>query len=263
MLRLAGRSREQLLSELFEGPRRSFVPVLDSKVIEQPGWWQLITPSFRNGGLNEIALSVLSTQTADGVIERTSEMYARLGLQFRWTVGPESAPSDLALRLSRRGMQEHPVAGVIVDIAHLDLTEVDSAASVLLVALRSEADFTEVMAKGWGVERDVLERYHRALLVTPGARTHMFVAYIDGRAAGAASYVAQQESAFFIGGLVLPEFRARGVYRALVRARARHALSLGLQVAASHAGTMSAPILARMGFQEACTFSIFTSTSAQ
>jgi hypothetical protein len=47
------------LREVLEPPRRAFIPLSDTQVIERPGWLQLITPSLRQGGLNEVAHSVL------------------------------------------------------------------------------------------------------------------------------------------------------------------------------------------------------------
>jgi hypothetical protein len=49
------------------------------------------------------------------------------------------------------------------------------------------------------------------------------------------------------------------VYRALVAARLANAAENGLSLVTCHAGTMSAPVLTRLGFDTVCRFSIFTS----
>jgi GNAT superfamily N-acetyltransferase len=81
----------------------------------------------------------------------------------------------------------------------------------------------------------------------------MFVALVDGEPAGAAGYVAYARSAYLLGGVVLPTFRRRGIYRTLVHARLADAAARGIPLATSHARDQtSAPILARMGFQPIC-----------
>ncbi|HYO65694.1 MAG TPA: hypothetical protein VEU33_06390, partial [Archangium sp.] len=81
-------TRAERLREVLETARRAFIPLPDTQVIERPGWLQLITPSLRQGGLNEVAYSALDEKEADAVIDETLEQYRRLGLRFRWSVGP-------------------------------------------------------------------------------------------------------------------------------------------------------------------------------
>ena len=49
------------------------------------------------------------------------------------------------------------------------------------------------------------------------------------------------------GGVTRPDFRGRGIYRALTAARARSALRLGLQYIQSDSTPFSRPILERSG----------------
>jgi GNAT superfamily N-acetyltransferase len=51
-----------------------------------------------------------------------------------------------------------------------------------------------------------------------------------------------------MGGAVLPAFRGRGVYRALVRRRWDHAIARGTPLLVVQAGAMSAPVLDGLGF---------------
>jgi hypothetical protein len=51
------------------------------------------------------------------------------------------------------------------------------------------------------------------------------------------------------GGAVLPSARGRGAYRALIAERWRHALSADRAALVTQAGSMSRPILERLGFQ--------------
>ena len=94
---------DPLLRECLVVPRSGQPPLPGMRRISRPGWEQLITPSFRHGGLNEVSLAVLSEEEADAVIDRTIAEYRALGLGFRGTVGPDSRPLDLGARLLARG----------------------------------------------------------------------------------------------------------------------------------------------------------------
>ena len=252
-------SREKVLRALFEAPRVGFEPLPDSVVVEREGWWQLTTPSFRNGGFNEVALSVLREDEVDAVIDETLAHYARLGLSFRWTVGPESAPADLGARLAARGLEAQRICGMAAELSSLVLAAPHPSVRVELVDLASEPVFTRVMAEGWQGDEGPLSIYHRLVLSTSGSRTRLFLATVDGEPAGTASYVALDEVAFLMGAVVLPRLRGRGVYRALVRARLDDAATHGIPLAMSHAGAMSSPILARLGFVTECAFDMYMS----
>ncbi|HZI05184.1 MAG TPA: GNAT family N-acetyltransferase, partial [Archangium sp.] len=62
-----------------------------------------------------------------------------------------------------------------------------------------------------------------------------------------------------LGGVVLPAFRGRGLYRALVTARLRYAAEREIPFATSHArANTSAPLLERLGFETLCRFPVFS-----
>jgi GNAT superfamily N-acetyltransferase len=89
-------------------------------------------------------------------------------------------------------------------------------------------------------------------------RQRLFVAYAGGVPAAAAAYQPFARSAFLMGGVVLPQFRGRGLYRALVHARLAHARSLGIELATTHAReASSAPILEKLGFATVCRFAMY------
>ncbi|HZI07411.1 MAG TPA: hypothetical protein VEZ71_25560, partial [Archangium sp.] len=136
------------LREVLESPRRAFIPLPDTRVIERPGWLQLVTPSLRQGGLNEVAYSALDETEADTVIDETLELYRRLGLRFRWNVGPDSRPADLAERLARRGLRQSEVLGMIRETAGAP-AEAGSDVTVELVDERTVEEFSRTMAEGW------------------------------------------------------------------------------------------------------------------
>jgi ribosomal protein S18 acetylase RimI-like enzyme len=255
---LTGFSNEEILHEALVAPRSALVPLADTSIIERPGWWQIVTPSLTQGGMNEVACAELPDEAADAIIDETIASYRRLGLLFRWMIGPGTKPDDLAERLAQRGLlrsESRVMASATRSAAPLDA----AAVTVDEVNLANVDDFTRVMAEGWKMDAAPLDDLHRRMLADPARRNQLFVARHEGVAAAVASYVALDRSAYLIGAVVLPAWRGRELYRALVNARLRHAEARGLALATSVArAETSAPILARIGFETVCSIAVFT-----
>ena len=240
-----------LLEEVIVTPRRAFPRLPDLQVIERPGWLQIVTPSIKTGGLNEVIYSLLDERSADATIDAAITTYRELGLKFRWNAGPRSGPADLGERLERRGLapswgrgmaRSTDDGGEVDDVVEVDATTLDA--------------YTNVMAAGWNADGAALLALHRHLLAE--GRQCLFLAYCDGVPAAAASYVPFARSAYLIGGVVLASYRGRGLYRALVRARLAHARARGITLATSHAReATSAPILEKLGFETVCRFPMY------
>ncbi len=256
---LAGLTREELLDEAVVRARDGFVPFADMRVVRRPGWSQLITPLFRQGGFNEVSLARLDPAQADAVIAATIAEYDALGIRFRWTVGPDSAPPDLGARLAAHGLVHQRVVVMAAAIdAVLAALDVDPAIRVRFVDDDDCEDLVAVSAAGWGCDPAPLRAYQAALRADAGGRHHGCVAYVDGAPAGVGNHVRFDRSAYLIGGVVLPAKRGRGVYRALIAARLRHARAAGVAVVTTQAmADTSAPILARLGFVTLMELDVF------
>jgi hypothetical protein len=88
-----------------------------------------------------------------------------------------------------------------------------------------------------------------------GDGMELWVAEADGQivTAGRLEPVADTEVAGIWGGSTRPEWRGRGIYRALTAARARSALALGKTLIHSDSTEYSRPILERYGFVKVST----------
>ncbi len=240
-----------VLEEVIVAPRRAFPRLPDLQVIERAGWLQIVTPSITTGGLNEVIYSLLEEHEADRAIDEAIAIYRDRGLKFRWNAGPGSGPADLGERLARRGLTLSSGRGMA--------RSTDSSGDVTGVAVVDHStldQFTQVMAEGWGSDPAALLELHRHVLAE--GRQFMFIAYDDGVPAATASYFACERSAYLIGGVVLPAYRGRGLYRALVHARLAHARARGLDIATSHAReSTSAPILEKLGFETVCRMAMY------
>lgn len=235
--------------EVVVTPRRAFVALPDMTVIDRDDWCQITTPSFRQGGFNEISLA---RNVDDHAIARAIAGYRDAGIVFRWTVGPDS-DADLAARLEAAGLAPATSLGMacatdatLADVPPIEIVRVDAATLEI---------YTTLMAEGWRVDRAPVAVANTIALADP--RHAMYLAIVDGEPAGVAACVWFDASAYLLGAIVREQFRRRGIYRALVAARLADARARGIVLATSHARVdTSAPQLARLGFHEVCRFTV-------
>ncbi len=248
-------SRDEILAEILERPRESFVPLADSQVIVRPGWRQLLTPSVKGGGFNDISLSVVDEADADRVIDETIAQYAQHGCRFSWRVGPDSS-QHLKARLAARGLAYHLGYGMArsTELA----IDVDPRISIERVTEATVGAFTQTMARGWDMDPATVAPANEAVVRANGPLV-MFLARWDGEPAATAGAALHPRSVYMIGGVVLPAFRGRGLYRALVDARLALARQRGIELSTSLAKSdTSAPILERMGFETYCNLDVYS-----
>ena len=81
-----------------------------------------------------------------------------------------------------------------------------------------------------------------------------FAAWLDGRMAATGRAIYTRAGGYLMGGSTAQWARGRGAYRAVVRARWDEAVRRGTPALAVGAGSMSRPILERLGFQQVLQF---------
>lgn len=143
-----------------------------------------------------------------------------------------------------------PVAGLIADVA---LPE-----GVTLRTVRAEADVRAMCAMADEVFGDPPSNRMADALLARLARhdgMELWVAEHDGRviSAGRLEPVPGTDFAGVWGGATVPQWRGRGIYRALTAARARSARALGKIYMNSDSTEFSRPILERSGLVKVST----------
>ncbi len=188
--------------------------------------------------------------TARQLVDRVlAQLRSHGAAEVRWAVGPKYAPAGVDEVLLDRGAQ---LAGRI-DIRACPLDgplpgdELPEGATARPVRTRDDvAQFERVNSLAWGYQQpsdELIDRTYANL--TRG----YFIGCWNGVPAGAGGYGLVGDVARFWGTAVAPEFRRRGVYRALVRARLVDAASRGATLALVRAREQtSSPILQRLGF---------------
>jgi ribosomal protein S18 acetylase RimI-like enzyme len=184
--------------------------------------------------------------------------------EFEWKTRGHDWPPDLDERLRAHGLEAEEVETVMVgEAAHLavDVPLPDGVTVRRVdqlpdrVALVTEA--SEVAARIFGdgpSGAEMLERLDRMQ-----GQEQFWVAEATGGdgatgddathviCSGRLALVADTEFAGIWGGSTLPEWRGRGIYRALTAARARAALAEDVRYVNSDCTVMSRPILERSG----------------
>jgi GNAT superfamily N-acetyltransferase len=200
----------------------------------------------------------------DAVIAEVRAEVRALGYtRTLWNVGPSCRPEGLAAALRSRGFYpatEPPYEPEMTAMALVQppppppagveartVRDFDEYLETMRIAVRIMGEGDEEAEKGWLAAARPLwdEPVRNVAKLTQ-------IAFIDGKAVGFGWAIACPGGLLMNGSGVLPEWRGRGAYRALVASRWQLAVSLGTPALAIQAGAMSRPILERCGFEALC-----------
>lgn len=204
------------------------------------------------GAYNFIGWWTLTPQTMAEAAQGEAAYFRGLGQQVEWKVFSHDGPPGLERSLAAAGF----VAGGPETFLAFDLDAADLPAppaegvSVRRVTDRAGVeDLVVANAAAFGASEP-----WRVEALTPrlnDGSLALYVAYADdGRpiSSGRLELAPGRPFAGLYGGGTDPEFRGRGVYRALVAARAAEARRLGVRYLTVDARATSRPILQRLGF---------------
>ncbi len=200
--------------------------------------------------------SDLDLTSADAVIAEQVRLLGGLGAKFEWKTYDYDQPADLAQRLIAAGfVPEEPESFMVADVAEVikalgsaelppgvTVREVTDAAGVELMA--------EVQDLVFEADRSELREAILAQLATAPEIIGIVLAMAGDLPVCAAriEFPPETEFAGLWGGGTLPQWRRRGIYRALVRHRAEIAAQRGYKYLTVDASPDSRPILERVGF---------------
>jgi GNAT superfamily N-acetyltransferase len=177
-----------------------------------------------------------------------------------WWVGWNATPADQARRLTPLGFvpddEEATLTGMSTDheppaAPHIEVRRIETIEQQL-AALEVDWDVWS-LPEAERASRRAYE-YER---FDPNGTVHHFAAYEDERPVGFGRGIDMDAGVALMGGAVLRSARGRGVYRALVHARWRHAVARGTPLLVVQAGHMSAPVLTGLGFRRHGTLELF------
>ena len=195
-----------------------------------------------------------SQSETEAIVDAEIGYFTGLNYEFEWKVYSHDEPPDLLEQLRDRGCRIGDEEALLIrELSPFLIAPLP--AGVTVNPVRDEqgiADFLSVESAIWPGEPSKTRELLLSIMGDPLQRDQAFVAYSDRKPAGCGRVTASQHSQFagLWGGGILPEFRGRGVYRALLSARIDHARQFeSIRYLRVDAMPTSRPILEKYGFQ--------------
>ena len=237
------------IRQRFDHERRTLAR--DDEIIEVLP--QLSRMRLHDGSWHAVTISTLSGDDADAAIIEQIEHYRTLRVEFEWTVCAHDQPADLTARLARHGFEIGPCETILVLDLHDPPPWIDRPTSHRVLRVEGPQQLElyrqateQVFPEGGTFIFNRLSRH----LHSDSKQQVGYVALADGQPASAGRLETHPNSVFagLYGGGTVAAFRGRGLYRAIVAARARDAQTLGARYLIVDALPTSRPILERLGF---------------
>jgi GNAT superfamily N-acetyltransferase len=218
--------------------------------------------TVRMTGLWDVVIySQLTEATADAAIEREQARPLAPGRRLEWKVYGHDKPSDLAARLGKAGFEPDAPETLVAFDLRGGLPQAELPQGVALRRVADRAGLADVVAVGLRAFGEDFSHMNDEFIARVEYGTVLFyVAYSEGMPVSAARLEMPRSGEFagLFGGGTVPEHRGRGLYRALVGARAAEARARGYRYLSVDAQATSLPILRRLGFVPLTTVTSWT-----
>jgi GNAT superfamily N-acetyltransferase len=237
---------------LYDQEMRIDPPAWRAKVYRRPGLTYLIPEGASPMG-GWVLYTNLDGPAADELIPAVIDVFKSRDSAFEWKVYGHDRPDDLQDRLRARGLIEEDLESLLV----LDLESAPDqfwkqpGENIRRITDPEELKVIgQIQAEVWGESFDSLMDALRIELEETPQALSVFLAEADGRPVSCAwiRYYDGRTFAELYGGSTLEDFRGKGLYTALVAARAGEARERGVRFLAVDTSPMSRPILEKLGF---------------
>lgn len=222
---------------------------------------------FRHGGFVTYRdLDGLDGPALDDLVARTVAHYRDDTdvASFEWKTRGHDLPADLGERLVAHGLVPEPVETVMIGEASLLAVDVPLAETpkgpVVVRRIEPGAAAVDDLTRMLAAQESVFgggrgPSVDASLDELGSGASEFWIAEVGDRVVCGGRLTPVPGTAFagIWGGSTLPELRGRGIYRALVAARARAALERGVRLIHSDCTDMSRPILERSGLRAVTT----------
>ena len=189
-------------------------------------------------------------EQVDEVLDEVRGLLRERGRSMtQWEVGSQAA--HLVGPLLRRGLVRDADPVAVAMALHTPPPEPPAIFEVRPTRTLEELlDAKAVQAEAFGASpEEAAERRAAAERTVSGSPVVMHGVWWQGELVGAGSCALTPVGLALFGGAVLPRARGRGAYRALIAERWRAAVAEGRPALVTQAGSMSRPILERLGFR--------------
>jgi GNAT superfamily N-acetyltransferase len=187
----------------------------------------------------------------DVLAEVRAALRGRGRARTQWEVG-SSAPPGLVEALLERGLvpDKDPYAVALV-LTHQPPPVAEGFTARRVERLEELEASAEVQWEAFGATPEEIEDARRLLPERFRTSPHLrHSVWLGGRIVSTGTSTPTEHGLLLYGGATHPEARGRGAYRALIRARWDDAVALGTPALVTQGGSMSRPILERLGFEQ-------------
>jgi hypothetical protein len=201
---------------------------------------------------NTVQRQKMRADEIDAALEEVRALLRERGRdKTQWEVGSSAEPTDLVDRLLARGLipDKDPYAVALV------LTHPPPPPPPEVVARRVETleEYSAACAVQWEAFEMPADEIDEARAMLPERWREtvnvMHAAWLDGEIVAAGTSAPTEHGYLLYGGATLPRARSRGAYRAVLAARWEDAVRNGTPALITQGGSMSRPILERLGFE--------------
>jgi GNAT superfamily N-acetyltransferase len=194
----------------------------------------------------------------DRLIERQRDYFAARGESVEWKTWGYDEPADLPDRLRATGFEPETEETVLIGLASQMAAEPVLPDGVVLREVTAEADMRRIagmLSVVWDEDCTWQASELTAAVAASPDEISVWTAEADGQVVSAARLELRPGTEFagLWGGSTLPQWRGKGIYRALVARRAQLAAARDLRYLQVDASPDSAPILIRLGFRSVTT----------
>lgn len=242
---------QQLLA-LYDEEMRIDPPIEQGTLHKMPGLTMFESePGSLNGGW--VLYTNLKEETVDDSIRSMIGFFEKKGRSFEWKVFDNDQPSGLKDHLLAHGfVAEEREALAVLDIDKAPPKLWQPVENVRRITTPSEIDsIVAILEEVYQESKEHIGILLKANLQAIPELLSIYLATIDDTPAAGAWIIYHQERQFadLFGGATLPKYRKRGLYTALVAARAQEAHRRGFRFLTVDASPMSRPILEKLGFR--------------
>lgn len=212
-------------------------------------------------GPNAVLYSRFASDDAMYIHAKIDEMldfYRMRDVDFDWTIGPSTRPTDLATMLERRGfVYSDNTTGMAVDLQALNeniyinpdlsITEIEDLETLKILST--------IEMLGFGTSAEMAQKYFDTYANAgfgEGMPWHHYIGWLHDEPVAIASLLFHAGVAGIYGVATIPEARRQGVAATMTLHTLREACKQGYRVAILAPTDMSIAIYRRIGFREYC-----------
>ena len=191
-------------------------------------------------------------------IEEMTAFFKARSIDFSWTTGPSTRPTDLGLLLEEHGfVHSDSTTGMAIDLqalnekvfsnADLAITEIEELEALKI--LRS------IEISGFGTSEIAAQNYYDSYAYSgfgDGTHWHHYIGWLHREPVAIASLLLHAGVAGIYGVATIPQSRRQGVAAAMTLHALHEARKLGYRIAVLSPTEMSDALYRRIGFHEYC-----------